>query len=152
MKLSHRSLVNFIRQSNEIEGIYREPTPIEISFSKSFLEMKKIGISDLSALVKAYQPEAMLRDKEGLNVRIGRYYPTRGGPHIRGKLQDILDNMEVNGSYITHLNYEALHPFTDGNGRSGRMLWAWGMGVKMNFDRSFLQEFYYQTLNEYTNG
>ena len=44
--------------------------------------------------------------------------------------------------------YEMLHPFMDGNGRSGRALWAWMM-LRLGqdpFALLFLHRFYYQTL------
>lgn len=47
------------------------------------------------------------------------------------------DNMEA---------YETLHPFTDGNGRSGRALWLWAMGGIHRAPLGFLHHFYYQAL------
>ena len=146
--MEERKLINFIRQSNEIENIFREPTIAEIAASKAFLNIKNIGIIDLCAIVTVYQPGAILRDKMGLDVRVGEHSPMKGDPLIRTFLQSILDEMKNYSPFQTHLYYEDLHPFTDGNGRSGRMLWAWQMGSRA-FDRDFLHEFYYQTLNEY---
>lgn len=41
-----------------------------------------------------------------------------------------------------------LHPFMDGNGRTGRAVWAWAMqrDGQDPFALSFLHRFYYQTL------
>ena len=142
------NLTDFIKESNKIEGIFRKPTNRETQASYDFLSLPIIEIQDLQNLVNVYQPGAVLRDKVGLDVRVGEHTPIKGGSQIRIFLQSILDNMEDYGPFQTHLYYENLHPFIDGNGRSGRMLWAWNMGVK-GFDRGFLHEFYYQTLRNY---
>ncbi len=46
------------------------------------------------------------------------------------------------------VRYELLHPFSVGNGRSGRTLWAWCMLRRGDdpFTLPFLHRFYYQTL------
>ena len=95
------------------------------------------------SLVSVLQPNAILRDKEGYNVRVGSYYPPKGGPQIRVNLDRLLNASLELGPYKTHIEYEKLHPFTDGNGRSGRALWAWQMRY---FPLGFLHHWYYQSL------
>ena len=133
----------FITESNKIEGITRPPTKSEVEVFTKFLELKKVTVGDLENFVSVYQPGAALRDQVGLNVRVGTHYPPSGGPEIKGRLKGILANLSTMSPYEAHVEYETLHPFTDGNGRSGRALWAWQMG---EFPRGFLHEFYYQTL------
>lgn len=131
----------FVAESNMIEGINRAPTQKELAEFSRFIALPKVTIEELVRFVKVYQPSARLRDEVGLDVRIGAYYPPPGGPEIRDQLRALLDSQD--GCYSKHIAYEALHPFTDGNGRSGRMLWAWQAGVS---SLSFLHRFYYQTL------
>lgn len=138
--------IDFIRESNRIEGIFRDPTTQEIDEFYRFLGLDRITIDDIAQFVSVYQPDALLRDKPGLNVRIGNHFPPKGSKKIRRELNDILDSAEQNheSAYYTHMAYEKLHPFTDGNGRSGRMLWRWQM---VYAPLGFLHSWYYQTLS-----
>lgn len=146
-------LSSFLNESNMIEGIKRNHTKEEYEATDNLLSLERVMIPDLLDLVKVYQPDAVLRDKKGLNVRVGNHYPPAGGPRIPKDLEEIL--IKVSGG-ITHLytpfeghcEYETLHPFTDGNGRSGRALWLYHMlKKKRKVSLSFLHHFYYQTLD-----
>lgn len=141
------SPIDFIRESNSIEGIHREPTSAEIEEFFRFMALETPEIEELVKFVKVYQPNARLRDKKHLDVRIGSHVPPPGGPGIVTSLDEILDNMHHDGAYITHKTYETLHPFTDGNGRSGRMLWMWMM---RQAPLGFLHTWYYQSLSTST--
>ena len=142
------NLTEFVTESNRIEGIHRA-CPHEVEALEAFLN-SKASMSDLIKLVGEFEPDAELRNKFGMNVRVGKYKPPLGGPHIIEKLQNILQDVKHKDPFLTHLKYEALHPFTDCNGRSGRALWLWQM-LKLNRKISaggFLHTFYYQTLSE----
>lgn len=141
--------VSFVTESNRIEGILRPPTTQEVSATERFAIGSHPTVELLSTLAIVYAGvRAKLRDREGLDVRVGDYYPPRGGPHIRARLQGLLTRMEDIGAYACHLEYESLHPFIDGNGRTGRALWAWQMWRESPemLDLNFLHAFYYQTL------
>ena len=116
------TLEDFVRESNRIEGINRDPTQEEIIAHEILIANKEVTIKDLEAFVSIIQPGAVLRNKIGLDVRVGNYYPPLGGPEIKFMLQGILDIWIIIGGYKTHIAYEKLHPFTDGNGRSERSL------------------------------
>jgi fido (protein-threonine AMPylation protein) len=143
----------FIAESNAIEGILRQPTTAEIAECHRFMGLETVTVHDLERFVKIYQPGARLRDKPGLDVVIGGRIAARGGPAIREQLTGLLSRLErplvitpvvTDTAFASHIAYELLHPFTDGNGRSGRMLWAWQM---RQFPLGFLHTFYYQTLS-----
>lgn len=57
-----------------------------------------------------------------------------------------LVNRDPRDPYKIHLLYEDLHPFTDGNGRSGRAIWLWQMERQGGTRLSFLHWWYYATL------
>lgn len=138
----------FIRESNRIEGIKRRPTKSELDAHTRFMALDTIIVSDLEQFVSIYQPGAVLRDRVGLNVRVGNHHPPPGGPKIRAALLEILERLETDTPYRTHAAYEFLHPFTDGNGRSGRALWAWQMRRRYaGHPLGFLHHFYYQSLD-----
>ena len=146
------TLVDFIRESNGIEGLHHEPTQAEVKAYTAFLALPLVTIADLEEFVAEIQPDAKLRREYGLDVRVGSHVPPAGGPHIDRALDVIL--IEANSKkriptlfpLTVHCRYESLHPFTDGNGRSGRVLWLWMMGGIEKAPLGFLHHWYYQSL------
>lgn len=148
MTINTQPAADYVRESNRIEGIKREPTQAEIAEHRRFLALGDPTVADLEHFVSVYQPGATLRDRVGLNVRVGDHRPPPGGPDIRRALERILQDALACPAWLTHIRYEKLHPFTDGNGRSGRVLWAWQMTRQVGgFPLGFLHHFYYQTLS-----
>jgi len=142
------TLVDFIRESNRIEGILREPTATEVDAHKVLLSRRNVSSVHLETFVAAIQPGARVRRVPGMDVRVGRYIAPSGGPEIESALETLLSyaNSRHLHAYTMHIEYETLHPFTDGNGRSGRAIWLLMMGGIKNVPLGFLHTFYYQTL------
>lgn len=145
----------FVSESNLIEGIERHPTGEELAATRDFLKLPKVTLEALADLVDVYAPGHLLRNRSTMNVRVGRYVAPGGGLSLVGRLGSLLDvvnHLRSNRDAVTpwhaHVEYEKLHPFTDGNGRSGRALWAWCMLARSEnpFALPFLHRFYYQTL------
>lgn len=144
------TLDDFVRQSNLIEGMTRPPTSLEVAAHHEFLALEEISVGSLCEFVSVIQPGAVLRDRPGLDVRVGPHVPMSGGAQVHLELGALLSRLWMPGMtpWFVHNKYETLHPFTDGNGRSGRGLWLWMMGGIDKAPLGFLHHFYYQTLQE----
>lgn len=145
------NLKEFVRESNKIEGIVREPTNEEVEIHRWLLGLNQITTGALASFV-AVVAEAPLRDKVGMDVYVGDHVPPAGGPDLKDKLEQFLERvskLELS-AYEAHIEYETLHPFMDGNGRSGRAVWAWMMNKtgQNPFSLPFLHRWYYQSLDE----
>lgn len=137
-------LIDFMCENLMIEGICRRPTDTELGATADFL-MGQGTFDDVIRLQSVYAPDQPLRDRFGMNVRIGRSRPIGGTPLMRDHLAEVL---KIAMPYPLHVAFEVLHPFMDGNGRTGRTLWALAMlrTGQDPFALSFLHRFYYQTL------
>lgn len=157
MKSEH--LREFLIESNKIEGIDGTDSK-EMEAAYYFIKQGSISVNDLEALVDTFQPGAKLRDKPGMNVNIGynnangirvvKFRPMDGGPYVTEELRAILGGA-MKGAHPRRIHHEfqLLHPFQDGNGHSGRMLWLWQMvnqGHDYRPEWGFLHTFYFQSL------
>lgn len=144
-------LIAFANESNRIEGM-PSATKDEIAALETFVVLERPQVSDLEAYVSAVAPRHVLRRLPTMNVRVGNHVAPRGGPEIEKQLAVYLIKLPRFTPHENHLWYETLHPFTDGNGRSGRALWLWqvryedGSLLARVKALGFLHSFYYDTL------
>lgn len=56
------TVYDFVKESNRIEGIRREPTQAEMDEHDRFLMLDEVTLTDLVQFVSVCQPGAVLRD------------------------------------------------------------------------------------------
>lgn len=151
--LSKSNVFPFVAESNQIEGIFRVSLD-EVAATELFMDLEKLSAETIQAVQAVYAPGMPIRDRAGMNVRVGRYVAPSGGRNIEVELMSIVAKLNkskpglYDNPWKMHVAFERLHPFMDGNGRTGRVIWAWHM-QRLGLDPfalSFLHRFYYQTL------
>lgn len=148
---SHRLLM----ESNAIEGIRYSPSEEEVSRYEAFLDLTRIRLADVEEYVRFVSPGASLRTANNQLVTVGKHVPPKPGMAIMYSLQNMLDELNARPNEIQpfdwHCNYQSLHPFTDGNGRSGRAIYVWHCLQRQEdwlvTGRDFLHEWYYRSLD-----
>ena len=146
-------LVDFAHESNRIEGINSLALDVPHGYALGQLLSvdRMLTVADVDEFVRTIQPDASFRSLPGLDVYVGNHRPIPGGPRVMAEMVQLL--LEINNNlyhpFGTHKMYETLHPYTDGNGRSGRALWLWQMHKYHGYkaERLFLWQWYYQSLD-----
>ena len=121
---------SFVRESNMLSGIIREPSLFELEAHERFVSSRAC-LPDLLRFVSSISSHRL-----------------RIGP--RRNLVRLLDQSATLSPYRIHCLYRYLRPFEGCNGRSSRVLWLWMMyhssveARKLALRDGFLHSFYSQ--------
>ena len=150
MGVKKNLIYDFCVESNRIERKFSEieHTQMETKL-RSLLDEPELTEDLIVDFAKMCGGE--YRVKNGMDVVIANHRPMIGGITIKNELQKIIKRAnEGDDPFDVHCDFEILHPFMDGNGRTGRAIWVWQMWNQKDYylDIGFLHLFYYQTLDK----
>ncbi len=112
---STERLTHFVRWSNLLSGIHREPNPAEVAAHRGFIAADDLRVENLLMFVHHVQRGAALR-------RTGKL-PDGTLEQLKPLISAARDDLCSPDDLLAR--FRRLRPFTDANGRSGRVLWLW---------------------------
>lgn len=135
MKIDDKKIIEFLRESNAIEGVYDKDSFEQARKAWDYLIPKRKLTRDV--ILKTHKLLMVHSELHKDNKGFFRCQPVWIGGHeavdyreiprrIDSWLLDVETSIKVpgeNGEHIKldHITYEGIHPFVDGNGRTGRM-------------------------------
>lgn len=145
------------RSKQEVLNYFKALRFVEKNASK-----KTVLEKDLLKLHKIISTGIMDQGKAGefrkISVRVGNYFPPEPDavPQLTRELLDWWNESSLKwspviSSAIIHYQFEAIHPFGDGNGRTGRALALWEL-YRRGFDTHHIfsiDEFYWEDRQKY---
>jgi len=187
MKIDNKIIVQFLRESNMIEGYdYPESAYLQVLMNPESLSSKlvitrsifafqyilqnyrrAIDITDILTLHFKLM-NGLMGDEQAGSFRTGQVFVGDSVPPkaevVHYHLINFIKNFQKGFLYKSlqlHYEFERIHPFFDGNGRIGRLLWLWHRLYSGGHVYPILQEFdgdtffdrrfnYYNAISKYT--
>lgn len=142
---------DFISASNAIEGI-DDPAEIEQSlFAWEYLStlqapLTHLDIRIVQATITAHQTNLLPRERGEYRSEINPVDVSVGGRNtpsfllVPKMMDEWLEKIFTTDPLESHVNFEIIHPFRDGNGRTGRMLY-WLHCKQLGIDPFFFSNY-----------
>ena len=132
-KYSEKEVIEFLRESNAIEGVYDDESLKQAKIAWDYLD----GEKELNTHVILRTHKILMLHQPGLYPNEKGYFRTIpvyiGGKEalpaaiVFERTKILAMNMWLHPKHwrAHHIEYEKIHPFVDGNGRTGRMFLNW---------------------------
>ena len=158
MRVTEREILTLIYQSNLIEGYDSEEFDQQslVAWRRlQLLDYKSLTRHDIlntqkivTLLQRDLRPDwrGYYRSMSNTNVYIGGNRATNPA-HIDMLMEHWVDSYMKTDPEEAHIQFEKIHPFVDGNGRTGRLL-MWWMQMKRDMP---LTKITYENRQEYYN-
>ncbi|MBI5408771.1 MAG: Fic family protein [Nitrospirae bacterium] len=154
-------------KTSQVDAATKEVLRYREALSETYATLKKRRLLTTNLFIKIYQTikenSAGIRNVPGTvikNIRTGEviYTPPEGEHIIRDKLKNLEDYIHEDNAVdpliklaVIHYQFEAIHPFTDGNGRTGRILNILFLVMKdlLDFPVLYLSKHIIENKNDY---
>jgi Fic family protein len=154
-------------KTTQIDPATKEVLRYREALSEGYHILKKRPFLTANLFINIYQTikenQAGIRNVPGTqikNIATGEviYTPPEGEAIIRNKLKNLEDYIHAEDAIdpliklaVIHYQFEAIHPFTDGNGRTGRILNILFLVLKdlLDFPVLYLSKYIIENKNDY---